>query len=138
MQRFRFLEHPADVGFEAFGRTRQEMFANAARALTDLRVDLATVAPSEMFEITVRSLDWAGLLVNWLSEILYLEDAENWLFCDFEFGEFGLSSLIAQARGEKFDPARHHLKGLVKAITYHQLAIENQGDFWRAQIFVDV
>jgi SHS2 domain-containing protein len=69
---------------------------------------------------------------------LYLEDAEDWLLCEFDFREFGLSSLTAQARGEKFDPARHPLKGLVKAVTYHQLAIEKQGDFWRARIFVDV
>src|SRR5207247_10470018 len=37
-QPFRVLEHTADVGFEAFGRTREEVFANAARALEDLIV----------------------------------------------------------------------------------------------------
>jgi SHS2 domain-containing protein len=138
MQRFRFLDHPADVGFEAFGKTCEEVFANAAAALTDLRVDIGTVLPREAVRINVSSSDWAGLLVNWLSEILYLEDAEDWLLCEFEFREFEPRNLAAQARGEKFDAARHHLKGLVKAITYHQLAVEKQGDIWRAQVFVDV
>jgi SHS2 domain-containing protein len=138
MQPFRFLDHPADVGFEAFGKTRQEVFANAASALTDLRVDISTVAPREAVEISVRGSDWAGLLVNWLSEILYLADAEDWLLCEFEFGNFEPWSLSAQARGEKFDPLRHRVKGLVKAVTYHQLSLEKHGDIWRAQVFVDV
>jgi SHS2 domain-containing protein len=138
MQPFRFLDHPADVGFEAFGGTLGEVFANAARALTDLRVDIGSVAPREMLEIKVRGSDWPGLLVNWLSEILYLEDAESWLLCEFQFCEFEPSGLAAQAHGEKFDPGRHHGKGLVKAITYHQLALEKKGDLWRAQVFVDV
>lgn len=138
MQSFRFLEHPADVGFEAFGATRQELFANAARALTDLRADLGSIAPRQTVNVYVRGTDWASLLVNWLSEILYLEDASGWLLCDFEFSDLEETQLAATGRGEKFDPARHQLKGLVKAVTYHQLAIEKQGDVWRAQVFVDV
>jgi SHS2 domain-containing protein len=138
MPPFRFLEHPADVGFEAFGATRQEVFVNAALALTDLRVDLAAVIPREATKVGVRGGDWAGLLVNWLSEVLYLEDAEGWLFSDFKFSALEERNLAGAAWGEKVDPVRHHLKSLVKAITYHQLALERQGDLWRAQVFVDV
>ena len=46
MQPFRTLEHTADVGFEAFGSTREEVFANAARALMYLIVDLDTINPA--------------------------------------------------------------------------------------------
>lgn len=138
MQRFRFLDHPADIGFEAFGATREEAFANAARALTDLRVDLHTIIPRETVKVEVGGPDWQGLLVNWLSEVLYNEDAEGWLFCEFEFKDFEETKLAALARGEKFDPARHHVRGLVKAVTYHQLTLEKQDDLWRAQVFVDV
>ena len=46
MQAFRILEHTADVGFEAFGSTPAEVFANAARALMNLIVDLDTIHPS--------------------------------------------------------------------------------------------
>jgi SHS2 domain-containing protein len=137
-ERFRFLDHPADVGFEAFGTTRQEVFANAASALTDLRVDIATVVPRGTIEIEVRSADWLGLLVNWLSEVLYSEDADDWLLCEFKFKHFEETKLAAEARGEKFDPVRHQPKELVKAVTYHQLALEKRGDLWRAQVFVDV
>jgi len=84
MQQFRILEHPADVGFEAFGSTREETFANAARALTYLIVDLEAIDPREEVSVQVQGPDPESLLVNWLSELLYLHDAEGWLFRDFE------------------------------------------------------
>lgn len=138
MHGFRILDHPADIGFEAFGATRAEVFANAARALTDLRVDLETVVARDAVQLAVRGSDWAGLLVNGLSEILYLEDAGGWLLCQFEFSTFEETTMTAVARGEMFHRTRHRLKGLVKAITYHQLVLEKQGDLWRAEVFVDV
>lgn len=135
---FRVLEHTADVGFEAFGRTRKEVFANAGRALMDLIVDAATVEPAAGLGIDVAAPDGTSLLVNWLSEVLYLFDAEHWLWRDFEVERASESSLAAVARGEKFDPARHRIKLLVKAITYHQLALEKTADGWRAQVYVDI
>jgi protein archease len=135
---FRVLEHTADIGFEAFGATREEVFANAARALINIVVDLETIVPREAVKVEARSPDPAGLLVNWLNEILFLHDAEGWLFRDFEITALSDRSLTAVARGEKFDPSRHQAKLLVKAITYHQLALEKTSDGWRAQVYVDI
>lgn len=73
-----------------------------------------------------------------MSEILYLFDAEGWLFRDFEFRRLEDCSLSAIARGEKFDPERHQVNLLVKAITYHQLALEETPNGWRAQVYVDI
>jgi SHS2 domain-containing protein len=135
---FRVLEHTADIGFEAFGATRQELFANAARALIDLQVDLDTIRPSLEWTIKAEGPAWPDLLVNWLSEILYLNDGEGWLFHDFRVQELGEKLIIATADGEKFDRARHRVKVLVKAVTYHQLALEETPQGWRAQVYVDV
>lgn len=138
MMPFRVLEHTADVGFEALGNTREEVFGNAARALTDLMVDLPTIRPAQEVSIEVSSSSAANLLVDWLSEILYRYDAESWLFCDFTVTRLSDQALAAVARGEKFDPARHRIKLLVKAVTYHQLVLENARDGWRAQVYVDI
>ncbi len=89
-------------------------------------------------EVEVRGPDAPSLLVNWLSEILYWHDAEGWLFGKFEIHNLSDRSLTARARGEKFDPARHQAKLLVKAITYHQLALEQMAEGWRAQVYVDI
>jgi SHS2 domain-containing protein len=138
MEPFRVLEHTADIGFEAFGATREEVFANAARALTDLVVDLESITPRERVPLEVQATDPASLLVNWLSEVLLLHDAEGWLFCDYEVRSLRDTALVATARGEKFDRARHQAKLLVKAITYHQLALEQTAGGWRAQVYVDI
>lgn len=138
MQPFQILEHTADIGFEAFGATREEVFANAGRALISIVVDLESIAPREEVSIEVQSSDPAGLLVNWLSEILYLHDTEKWLFRDFEVRALDERAIRALARGEKFDPARHQAKLLVKAITYHQLVLEQTTEGWRAQVYVDI
>jgi SHS2 domain-containing protein len=138
MEAFRILEHPADVGFEAIGATREEMFANAGRALMYLIVDLDSVLPREQVPVHAEGPDLDSLLVNWLSEVLYLHDAEGWLFCGFEVRSLEDHSLTALARGERFDRARHQAKLLVKAITYHQLVVGETEQGWRAQVYVDI
>ena len=147
VQDFRVLEHTADVGFEAFGATREEAFRNAGRALMDLIVDLDSVAPRERVAVAAEAREPAGLLVAWLSEIVYLYDAEGWLFRDFEVtrladggadGESGYC-LAALGIGERFEPGRHQIKLLVKAVTYHQLALdETRAGHWRAQVYLDI
>jgi SHS2 domain-containing protein len=138
MQPFRILEHTADVGFEAFGATREEAFANAARALMHLIVELDAIELREAVPIEVQGPDPESVLVNWLSEILYRHDAEGWLFRDFEINRLENHSLSALAQGEKSQPSRHQLKLMVKAITYHQLALEETPAGWRAQVYVDI
>jgi SHS2 domain-containing protein len=135
---FRILEHTADVGFEAFGKNREEVFANAARALFYIIVDPAIVEAREDVKILARGTNPSELLVNWLSELLFLQDAEGWLFRDFKVISLSDNSIRAVARGEKFDPARHQIQLLVKAITYHQLELEETARGWRAQVYVDI
>lgn len=138
MQSFRILEHTADVGFEAFGTTRQEVFASAARALIYLIVELETIDLRAAVSIQVAGTGPESVLVNWLSELLYLHDAEGWLFREFEIQTLEDNSLSAVARGEKFQRSRHRAKVLVKAITYHQLVVEKIPRGWRAQVYVDI
>jgi SHS2 domain-containing protein len=135
---FRVLEHTADIGFEAFGASREELFANAAGALINLVVDLDTIRPSRELIVKAEGSTSPDLLVNWLSEVLYLHDAEGWLFRDFTVQELGEKAITATARGEKFDRGRHQAKLLVKAVTYHQLALEETPQGWRARVYVDI
>jgi SHS2 domain-containing protein len=135
---FRVLEHTADVGFEAYGSTREETFANAARALMNLIVDLDAIEAPEAVPIEAQGKGPENLLVNWLSEILYRYDAEGWLFRDFSIQSLADDSIHAVAQGERFDRSRHRVKLLVKAITYHQLALERTPDGWRARVYVDI
>ncbi len=138
MEPFRVLEHTADVGFEACGRSLEETFSNAAKALQGLIADSETVEPREAINLEVEGHDLASLLVNWLSEILYRFDAEGWLFRSFRFLSFDPTRLRVEALGERFDRERHQIAMLVKAITYHQLSLEQTAWGWRARVYVDI
>ncbi|MCL5005988.1 MAG: archease [Acidobacteria bacterium] len=138
MPGFRILEHTADVGFEAFGSTRKETFENAARAMFHLIVDQDSVEPKEEVFFEVTGSDPVNLLVNWLSELLYLHDAERWLFRDFELKTLDDHAASGRAWGEKFNRARHQTNLLIKAVTYHQLSLEKCGEGWRAQVYLDI
>src|SRR5437867_12543745 len=115
MEPFRVLEHTADVGFEAFGSTREEVFANAARALMNIIVDLDSVDPATDVPVQAEGSGPSDLLVNWLSEVLYLFDADGWVFCSFQVRSLTDRSIFAVAWGEKFDPARHPVNLPVEA-----------------------
>ncbi|HET7212114.1 MAG TPA: archease [Terriglobia bacterium] len=138
MTRFRILDHTADVGFEAFGSTLPEVFENAARAMAHLIADPATIQPVEGVQIEVQGTDPADLLVNWLSEILFRHDAERWLFCDFRVEILDDHAASGVAWGEKIDLARHRTNLMVKAITYHQLSLQQTASGWRARVYVDI
>lgn len=138
MQPYRVLEHTADVGFETWGATREEVFARAALALQDLMVEVNTISPREEMVLRIEGEDASALLVNWLSHILYLFDAEGRVFHDIKVQHFEDRALEAVAHGENFDRARHAVKLQVKAITYHQLALEQTPEGWRARVFLDI
>ncbi len=137
-QAFRVLEHTADVGFEAFGATLKEVFRNAARALVNLTVDLDSIQPVQVTQIETEGSSLKELLVNWLSEILYLEDTENFYAKDFEITHLSENSVAALGRGESLNAGRHSVKLQVKAVTYHQLALQQTTRGWRAQVYVDI
>src|SRR5437763_16605285 len=69
---FEILEHPADIGFLAFGRTLPEAFENAALALLSIRAEVEDVEPRQEFPILATGGDYESLLVNFLNEVLYL------------------------------------------------------------------
>ena len=136
---FRILDHTADVGFEVSGQTLDEVFANAGRALVHIFVDLDAIEPRKEIRIETTGEDTESLLVNWLSEILLLIDADGWLFSEFKVSLKDSQSLSARARGEKWDRTRHEPKVLVKAITYHQLEVTREREgIWKARVFVDI
>ena len=84
---FKFLDHPADVGFVAHGKTLPETFAAAAQALCDFGWELRNVQPRQQVEIRARAATLEDLLYSWLSEILFLTDAEQWVFRRFQVHE---------------------------------------------------
>jgi SHS2 domain-containing protein len=134
---YEYFEHTADIGLRAYGTDLAEVFANAARGLSALMVQPATVRPRQERQVTLPGGDLTELLVEWLNEILFLVDSEGFLVADAVVQEASERGLRATLRGEPADPARHRLLMGVKAATYHQVQVRcDQGCL--AQVILDV
>ena len=135
---FEILEHTADIGFRAHGGTLLDLFASAAEALVSIALEVEEIAPREAYPIAAEGEDRESLLVNWLSEVLYLVDGRRIGLRRFEIRELEDGRVAGQGFGEPLDPARHRAKLVVKGVTYHQLKIAEDGDGWHAEVFLDI
>jgi SHS2 domain-containing protein len=135
---FEVLEHPADIGFRAFGGTLPELFAQSALAMLSIAADPAAALPREEYPLTVESGDRESLLVDWLNEVLYWFDGKLIAFRDFRVTRFRDNAIEAVGMGEPRDPVRHRARLIVKAVTYHQLKIERRGGVWVAEVYLDI
>jgi len=135
---FEILEHTADAGVVARGRTLAEAFAHAAEGMFSIMVNLDGVREVEERSIAVAGHDWPSLLVAWLSELLYYSDVEGLLFKRFEMEDFRPYALRAVVFGEQVDRQRHELGAGVKAITRHMLEVEEAPEGCRVQVLLDI
>jgi SHS2 domain-containing protein len=135
---FEILEHTADIGFRVRAPGPAELFARAAEALFALAFETEGVAERESCELSAAGADWESLMVNWLSEALFLLDARRLLLPRFEVLEIGPQRVAGRGFGEPYHPARHRAKLVIKGVTYHQLVVEQRSEGWYAQVILDI
>jgi protein archease len=135
---FEELEHPADIGFRAYGDTLSALFVHSALAMLSIAGDPAAVEPKQEFSLSARGTDRESLMVEWLSEVLYWYDGRCVAFHDFRVTALEESAIRAIGMGELRDPERHSPKVIVKAVTYHQLKVELRKGVWVAEVFLDI
>ena len=120
---YKIFDHTADVGIEASGRTLEESFGEMAKGMFALITNGGVIGKKivKRIEIPLKS-DEELMLVDFLSELLYIHDVENLVFGDFNI-EID-TSLTCDAYGEKFDREKHGIGTEIKAATYHMLEIK--------------
>ncbi len=131
------LEHTADLRFRVRAPSLADLFAEAARALMQtLYADLRGPA-TEIRPIDLESGDRESLLYNFLSEVLYLSEAENLVFTEAELKVTpSPPSVVGRLVGRPFDRALHAGGTEVKGISYSDLAIvEANGEFCLEVLF---
>jgi SHS2 domain-containing protein len=135
MPKFRLIEHTADIGLTASGKTLAEAFANAAYGMFSIMADLRNVSEKESRRVDLEGPEIETLLFDWLNSLLYYFDVEGLLFKRFDVS-LADGSLGATCRGEKYDPARHRLKLGVKSATYYMLKVDPDKN--RVKVIFDV
>ena len=135
MGSFEIIEHTADVGIRAHGATREELFEQATLGLAHI-IGIATDRAGERLLLRVTNDDVGALLVDWLSEVLYLHEIRDALLAVVHLEEVteqraaGYVDLVAR------DAVVEGTQ--VKAITYHGLEVKEARGGWTARVYVDV
>jgi len=141
-KKYEYLYHIADAKFRAFGSTLEEAFENAALALFNVMIDTSNLKATEERMIEITSPDIKMLLVDWLSELLYLFEVDRIIFSEFRIDRIDKKgedfSLKGKASGVPIDLLYHKFDTQVKAVTLHELEVEQDktGGF-QVQVVVD-
>ena len=139
MQPYEIVEHTADIGVRACGRTREELFAHMAEGMFSLIVSHREVQSQRTLTVRAEAEGEERLLVAWLRELLYLFDTRHFLASSFQIQRLEPNRIEAVVSGELLDEARHHLDKEVKAVTYCDLAVSKGPDgTWSAQVIFDI
>ena len=140
------FDHTADLGLRAESDTLEMLFADAGLGLTAMFVEhpdrIASVCE---FEIQVVAPNLEYLFFDWLSELLFRFESDRQLAAEFREirvqdnrEQGGSLELTATVVGDEFRPSVHLYGHEVKAITYHNLSIEQIDGRWIAEVIVDI
>jgi SHS2 domain-containing protein len=134
------LEHTADLRFRVCAPTLEALFAEAVRALMETLYGDTGGPVIETRTIEVSAADRETLLHDFLSEVLFLAEAENLVFPDVEpaIADGPPLSIRATLRATPFDPARHAGGTEVKGIAYFDLSIVEAAGGFCLEIVFDV
>ena len=136
--RFKFLEHTADIKFQAFGNSLDKVFENSGYALLNILIE-TEIKEIKKKKLSVSGEDLENLLYNFLEEFLFLIDSENFLvgkIIDSKIKKNKKYILDVEVLGD--DVKNYNLEGDVKAITYNEMFVEKDGEKWVSQVVVDV
>ncbi len=133
---FEELAHTADVLMRVRGADLAEIFADAGRAMFHVMYGPCEDRGIErQFSLEAENLE--SLLIDYLSELLFITDVENIVFCSFDVDIRG-TRLSAVLGGEPFDPARHSAGSLVKGVSYFGLEIVKEEEGYVVEIIFDI
>jgi SHS2 domain-containing protein len=134
MRSYTEIEHTADRAFRVRGRNLADLFTNAALALTAVQAATGNEASTTARELEVTGIDREALLVNWLNEILYLQEKYRETYSRLEVLSISEQQLHARLHAVPLVTART----LIKAVTFHGLEVRQTDRGWEATVVVDV
>lgn len=135
---YEVFDHTADIGIHAYGETLVELFIHAAQGMESLMVAPEQLHITTSRVITVEGHDTVSLLIAWLNQLILLFDTDYLLFREFKIGTLTEAHLAAQAFGETYNPRQHELSSAIKAVTWHEAAVNATVHGYKARIIFDI
>lgn len=127
------IDHTADLALRVQGRDLADLFVTAAEGMFSLMAALEQVEPVHEVSLHLSAPDVETLLVDWLSELLYLSELRGLVFVRFELDTLSETEIAARAQG---GPAGEY-RAAIKAVTYHNLAVRLTSEGYETEIVFD-
>ena len=132
--KFEILEHKADLKIRAFGKDKKELFENAMVGMLE-SAKYEGEGEEIKQEVKISSLDLPSLLVDFLSEVLYLVETKKETYQKVNFKKLTKNEIEAELVGKKLKRMGVH----IKAVTHHDLDIHQREDgVWEAIALFDI
>jgi SHS2 domain-containing protein len=137
---FRPLDHTADRSIEVWGRSLPDLFCAAAEGMFSGSADLALISPRHEWTVEMEADSLPDLLRSWLAELIWLAERDEAHPCAFRVDALEQDPYRLRARAWGGPTPAHvlHTGAPVKAVTYHDLRVWQDGDLWRAHLVFDV
>ena len=135
--KYKFLDHTADIMFEAYGSSLNKLFENSGLATEDTMVNLKQIKPKIKKIVELENKDIETLLFDFLCEFIYFKDAELLLFSKIKVKITKGFKLKAELFGDKLTE-KHEQKVDVKAVTFHKFKIEKKDNNYIARVILDI
>ncbi len=129
----REIEHAADLAFRVEGRNLRELFENAAGTVLRAQNSVHSGPVRITRDVHVTGVDRETLLVNWLNELLYLQEKYSEIYDHCHIASISGTDLRAKVQGTVGS-----MRTQIKAVTFHNLSIERLKDGLKAVIVIDV
>lgn len=133
MDKYQFLEHPAELKIRSQGKDLPELFINSTLGMMAYIYDNLPTEVNNISKIEIQAQNLEMLLVDWLSEILYLSDTNKQAYIHFKIIEFTPNKIIAEVGSAKAIPQDD-----IKAVTYNELDIAKKDAHWEAIVVYDI
>ena len=135
---YEYIDHTADMGIRGFGKTFLEALGNVAQGMFAAIHDMKYVDAVESRKADISAATSEDLVVQFLNYLLYLHDAEKFIPIEYHLELNEPNRIQGTFRGERFNPDKHYIFSEVKAVTYHQLLIEQIEEEWIIQVICDL
>jgi SHS2 domain-containing protein len=140
--KYRFLEHTADIKFIVYGKKMKDLFENSALAVSDFVSKSAGIKNMSEKRFKISGRDYLELLYNFIDEIIYFIDAENFVPCEAQVhieeqkkDKIVLKAILFGDKVGNYENLSH-----IKAATYSEMYIKEDKEKkrWEAQAVIDV
>lgn len=135
---YRVLSHTADTGIEATGDSLGSLIEELAIGMFSLVAIVEPSAAERWTTVRIESPTPEDLVVDTLSELVYLAEIEDLVFCAVRIDlSHGASAVTMEAGGVPI-AAVEPSGPPIKAVTYHRLVVEEREDGWYGRVYFDV